>query len=366
MGEASLGGPGLGGSDPNGPGIGAASPSGPAIGEQAPSPPPAAPPSNQALPVPGVPTSISFEIVAGTAQDAVHAMYKSGSSVQLRAIIRDGYGNIISPTKDHPCTPEFALEGTGTPSGGSRATLLPGGVVNFKEPGPFTVSVACREHPEINSHGNTSPYNFETNDTSPFTHEAHVAQVAAHPAGLSPAEVLLIVAAGVGLAYVIVDETTSAGSGGSGDCGCVCAYGGNDCSNGGTAFCTADYGFAVGCASSTGNCDCSNGATARVAAPRTVEQVVARGLRQRPVPPVRTVAAHVATELRGAHPRAIGATGTTTPSTSHLGAWVGGSLAAVSVASTVYLLWARAHPHRLDLVPYAAPNGGGVAVLGRF
>jgi hypothetical protein len=292
-------------------------------------------------------------------------MYKKGSSLQLRAIIRDGYGNIVSATKEHPCTPQFALEGTGTPNGGSRATLTPGDVVNFNEAGVFTVSVACREHPEINSHGNTQPYNFETNDTSRFTHEAHVAEVAAPAAsapGLSAGAVLLLVAAGVALAYVVVDETTSAGAA---DCGCVCAYGGNDCSNGGTAFCTADYGFPVGCASSTGadGCDCANGAAARVVPTRTVQQLVARGLRQRPVSPARTVTAHVATNLRAAQPRA---TATTATSTSQFGAWVGGTLAAVTVASTMYLLWTRAHPHRLDLVPYAAHDGGGVTVLGRF
>jgi len=287
-------------------------------------------------------------------------MYRKGSSLQLRAIIRDGYGNIVSPTKDHPCTPQFSLEGTGTPSGGSRATLTPGDIVRFGDPGPFTVSV--REHPEINSNRNTSPYNFETNDTSPFTHEAHVAEVAPPAGGMSVGTALLIALGGGALAYVIVVETASADTG-SGDCGCVCAYGGDDCNSGGTAFCTAHYGFAVGCASSTGNCDCANGASARVAPARSVEQLVARGLRQRSAPLARTVAAHAATNLRDAQPRA---TGTTTPSTSHLGAWVGGTLAAVSLASTAYLLWTRAHPHRIDLAPYAAPDGGGVTVLGRF
>ena len=109
-------------------------------------------------------------------------------------------------------------------------------------------------------------------------------------------------------------------------------------------------GCIAGCASSTGNCDCTNGATARVASPRTVQQLVAHGLRQRQVPVART-AARVAT---------------TAPSSSHLGAWAGGTIAAMSLATTAYLLWTHAHPHRLDLAPYVAPDGGGLSVLGRF
>lgn len=311
------------------------------------------------MPVAGVPASISFEIVGGTAQDGIHAMYKKGSSVRLRAIIRDGYGNIITPTADHPCTPEFSLEDTGTPSGGSRATRS-GDIINFIDDGSFTVSVACREHPEINSHSNTAPYNFETNDTSPFTHEAHVPNAAPAARGMSLGTVLLVVAASAGLAYLLIDEVAPTGGG---DCGCRCAYGGDDCDNGGTAFCTNLYGFPVGCAATkpADNCNCANGATARVAPPRTVDELVARGLRDRPARTAR--AAHVDPDLRAAHPHA---TGTTTPSSSHLGAWIGGTVVAASLVTTAYMLWTHAHPHRIDVAPYVGPDGGGFSVLGRF
>ena len=166
------------------------------------------------------------------------------------------------------------------------------------------------------------------------------------------------------LAYLVIDEVTSPGGGGA--CGCRCAYGGDDCDNGVTAFCTAKYGFPVGCAATNpraDNCNCNNGATARVAAPRTVEQLVARGLRQTPVRTARTVAAHVVPDLRDARPRA---TGPTTASTSHVGAWIGDTLVAASIATTAYLLWTHAHPHRIEVAPYVGPDGGGLTVLGRF
>ncbi len=45
---------------------------------------------------------------------------------------------------------------------------------------------------------------------------------------------------------------------------------------------------------------------------------------------------------------------------------MGGALAAVSLATTAYVLWTRTHPHRIDITPYASPDGGGVTVVGHF
>ena len=228
-----------------------------------------------AAPQAGVPFSISFEIVGGSAQDAVHAIYKPGSSLQLRAIIRDAYGNIVTGTPQNPCTPEFWLEGTGTPNGASRASLA-GDVVTFGDGlGPFTAAVRCREHPEINSARNSAPFQFETN-TGAFAHEAHVPQPAAAAAqGGSPALGIVVGLALGAAVFYLVYELAGPGSGGSCDMTnpCVCSYGGANCTNLGDSFCTAKYGIGS-CVSAYPQCTCdSSGAVSR-----TVEKLVASGL----------------------------------------------------------------------------------------
>jgi hypothetical protein len=137
--------------------------------------------------------------------------------------------------------------------------------------------VRCREHPEINSQRNSAPFQFETNN-GPFAQEAHVAQPAAAAdasAGTRVLGALAGVALGVAIVYLVIEATATDGAG---SCSisnpCVCSYGGADCTNLGTSYCTARYGLGS-CVSAYPQCSCdSSGSTSR-----TVERLVASGLR---------------------------------------------------------------------------------------
>ena len=243
-------------------------------------PGPAIPPSYPGGSLAGIPASISVEVVDGSAQDGVHAMGQPGAVMQLRAVIRDAYGNIVGNNPSYPCTPQFWLEDATAPSGQPRATInnsVGASATNLvfgQGLGVFTVAVRCLEHPEINSLRNTAPFNFETSNS------AFARAPQAKPGPNAGQRVLLglgAAAVGVLLGLLIVDEIGTSGGGSCSNANpCVCSYGGANCTNKGTSFCTTEYGLGT-CVSEDPNCSCdSNGKVSRVS---SVEGLVRQGLR---------------------------------------------------------------------------------------
>ena len=308
----------------------------------------------------GVPFSITFEIVGGSAQDAVHAIYKPGSSLQLRAVIRDAYGNIVNNTAQNACTPEFWLENTGTPSGASRATLA-GDVVTFGDGlGPFTAAVRCREHPEINSTRNEAPFQFETNNGA-FAHEAHVQPPAAPAAhgGNQGLSIVIGLALGGAVAYLVYELTVDAAGG---SCSisnpCVCSYGGADCTNLGDSYCSAKYGLGS-CVSAYPQCTCdSTGTTSR-----TVERLVASGLHEsRANYPVSTVSRVARTAPASPAHVAPASPGRIAPSHSFMDN-AGTVLLLGGLATAVAAMISSSH---LELRPWIGPTSSGLGATFTF
>jgi len=55
-------------------------------------------------------------------------------------------------------------------------------------------------------------------------------------------------------------------------------------------------------------------------------------------------------------------------SSSTTGLWLGAAIAGAAIASTTYGMWlrTRAHPRRVDVIPWLQTNGGGVTISGRL
>src|SRR5439155_19564465 len=100
----------------------------------------------------------------------MHALYKPGSKLRLSAIVRDAAGHIVTSG----CTPEPSIADETAANRNERAGLEGMGVVFENQPGVFTISVHCKEHPEITSEGHShANLNFETaNCTNEFAASA--------------------------------------------------------------------------------------------------------------------------------------------------------------------------------------------------
>jgi hypothetical protein len=200
-------------------------------------------------------------------------------------------------------------------------------------------------------------------------------------------KVLLVgaIAGGLVLALVVASNAGGGVGGGAGSCYCInvsssdngsCPAGQypyatqNDCLNGpmGLAFienfcqCHVAQCTVVFAPNQCDSCACPP--ASRTQQVGNVSELVARGFAQQRAAGIARGAVRAHTpNLGDTHVRTLAAA---QPAASHLDAWVSGSLAAVSLAATAYVLWTRLHPHHVDVTPYVSPDGGGVTVLGRF
>ena len=331
---------------------------------------------------PGAPFSIQLVVSGGTNDiaDNAHAMYRPGSKLKLSVIARDANGNVVSG-----CTPVYEIADASGADGLARGALSGNDVV-FLRPGKFSIAASCKENPKISTHGQTNPFNFETStgtfasctpgcacantcDIEAMERAARepAANGNASHAGPSAGTVLGVIGL---LGLVAYGTYYLAAGGGSGQyCWTITASTNGSCPvgdycSGSQSQCDMDYAMAQSlCVCHVATCSVtfsssSCGGSARevpgVAGIHDVQTLVARGFAQ----PHR-----VAADTGGA-PAA-------TKSGSHLSTRqlvVGAALSAVAIGTTGYLIWRRLHPRpsRVELVPWASPDGAGLTAAGRF
>jgi len=247
----------------------------------------------QPAPPPGAtdPFSISLRIDGGSAQDMVHAMYRPGQQLRLKAVIRDSSGRETQPTQASPCTPVYDIE----PEGSQSAWMDPvqTDVVHFGPGlGVFSVRVRCQEQPHITSAGrNEANFNFESSRSRwappvgpPIVAPPQIGVPSIAPGALPPEPPaakakggggalggVLLAALVVGGAYYLIKALGA----NEGDCACSCSDG-TTCTAG-SNDCGVSGGVAIPCgcpvAGDSFNCDGRGGKARLGPGPATIHDV---------------------------------------------------------------------------------------------
>jgi hypothetical protein len=312
--------------------------------------------------------------------DNAHALYKPGSKLKLSVIARDAHGNVVAG-----CEPQFEIDDNSGADGLAHGALE-GNTVDFLREGKFSIFAHCKENPKITTRGAHNNFNFETSsgrfagctdepacaclgncnieqiekDAKANNGDApREASASAHK-GPSPAmEVLGVIALGLLAVEVYTLASGAAGSGNycfqitssdNGSCPVdkYCAPSESDCETYLSQTMAICQCHVAQCTVNFSGCAADRVVSHDI---HDVNSLVASGFANQR----RGTTARLAPQATAQHSntRAI---------------VIGAALGAAAIATTTYVIWRHVHPKRsrVDVLPWATPDGAGVMAVGQF
>jgi hypothetical protein len=314
-----------------------------------------------------MPYSIELVVLDGSGQDFVKAQYKPGSKLKLGARVRDQYGNIVQGG----CTPQYRITDNVGANGGVRGSLADDTVTFGKTTGTFSVSVTCKEDPQITSERNQAPRNFETSEGTFAKCNGDCGQGGDKPAA-KPSNAPIIIGVGLAVGVVLVaaialSSSDDTGGGSSNNCGSVncpsscCRGSGEDvcCPSGYPVYCPATQQCYTG-PQPSGPCDVNN-------------TEVCYAVRWAPADPrlmnVRDVPHLVSLGLDPAQPahRIVAPSGPAARKRHSGRAWVRPTLIAVSAVGAAVTTWLHLRYEKLPKFDvWLGNSAGGLTLEGSF